>query len=288
MNRGNWFSTEQLARFCLTSCHIVFPRFVGTILGAEFCCARNVDVKNGWYELMGPGRCSCNVAIRDDGMVPIHNEVSGNTGKYIRYHVVKQQDYGKTITMYGKQYGAQPLQELDTDNNWKMGLTLAAQNPIAQTSVLVTKIDSITREATQGMAYLYEYDPATTQLRDLAVFEPSETNPRRRRMKVMNMGLPSYTDTYGRKIWNLTVMFHLEFIPVAAVNDFLLISNFAALKLGIKALKLEEADDMAGAEVNWTSAIRELNMEDRTRNPTNSFVVKNFTLGSDRVLRNPT
>lgn len=292
IKRGNWFSTEQLGQFVIYGCDVVFPRFVGTVLGVRFCCDDFSQIQNNWFAIIGPTSChnwTSTATLRDNGMVPCFNQITSNTGKFIRYCVVKQQDYNKNITLYGKQYGAQPLQELDPDENWISGLTLTSANPFAQSTTLVTEITSVTREATQGMAYLYQYDPTTTDLIMLAIYEPSETRPRYRRMKIIQPhgGRGGIVDSYGRCERHLEVMFKLQFIPVVAANDFLLISDFAALKLGIQALKREDAGDFSGAEKYWLSSLRELNFEDRNRSPGNQFVTKNFSLGSDRVIRNP-
>lgn len=290
LKRGNWFDTEQLGKFCFTGCHLVFPRFVGTILGARFCSADDTDIKNGWYALFGRlnGKAwNTQTAMRDDGLSPTHNDVSGNTGKYLRYYVTKAQDANKNITIYGKQYGGQPLQHVE-DGAWKMGIVLTSQSPYAQSSQLVTSIESIVREPTQGMAYLYEFDPNTQLLRDLAVFEPGETHPRRRRMKVKNFQqCPCSTNENGQSVRTMEVMYKLAFVPVVNPTDFLLISDFAALKFGIQALKLEEANDDAHAEAKWAKAIAELNYGSRDKLPDDQFMVHVNYMGANTVIRNP-
>lgn len=35
MNRGGWHGTELLMRLCGTGCQVVFPRYVGTVLGVR-------------------------------------------------------------------------------------------------------------------------------------------------------------------------------------------------------------------------------------------------------------
>lgn len=290
MKRGNWFDTEQHGKFCFRGDCIVFPRFVGTILGARFCSPDQTDIKNGWYSIYGRfrgHRWSGDVVMRDDGLSPTHNDVSGNTGKYIRYHVVKNTDYGKTITLFGKQYGGQPLQT-KTNGVWGMGITLTAQKPTAQSSQLVTEIESIVRQPTEGMAYLFEYDPATGLMRSLAVFEPGETHPRRRKMHVEGcQSAPCSTDQNGQQRRVVEAMYKLEFVPVVNPSDFLLISDFAALKLGIQAYKAEEANDDQLAATKWAAAISELNFDTRNKLPDDQFVVHVNYMGAGVVVRNP-
>ncbi len=300
IKRGGWFDTEQVARFCFEGCDVVFPRWVGTVLGVRLCYAGQVPIHNNWWSILGPqdqfgaaNGYNWMSGLRDNGMVPIYNQVSGTEGKLIAYHVTKSQDVGKTCTIYGTAYGGQPLQE-SVDGVWRQGITITAiapgaDNLPAMTSVLVTKITSVVRQATQGMSYLYEYGEdadAVLALRDLAMYQPNETNPRYRRMTIGGLcGQPQCTDANGRQIRSLEAICKLEFIPVINDEDFLLISDFQALKLAVQALILEEAGNTADAELKFLSAIRELNYLDRSKSPSDQISVKVRT-GSG-MIRNP-
>ncbi len=291
LKRGAWWGTEVLVRLCIDSCNIVWPRYVGAVEGIRFCNAGQADIKNNWYSILGPRLCGdrwmSNIVAVDNGTSPCFSEISDNTGKLIRYHVVKSQDVGKTITFFGKQFGGQPLQQLDTSSNWQMGLTLAAATPIAQTSVLITKINQVTRQATQGMTYVYEYESATNQLRMLAAYEPNETNPQYRRSVIQNFNaLCLRTDDNGRKSAQLEALVKLEFIPATNDLDFLLIDDFDALAFGIQAIKLQEAGDIDGGEKFWIKAISELNFESRNKDPGQTFTTQVNVMGSGRTISN--
>src|ERR1035437_2484499 len=122
---------------------------------------------NNWYRYIGAhdhhSDFHSDVVLEDAGTAPCYNDVSGTSGKLIRYNVVQAADIGKKITLFGKRYGAQPLQENDPISGLLVnGLTISAANPYGTDATMVTQIDAITREATVGMAYLYEYDPVTT------------------------------------------------------------------------------------------------------------------------------
>ena len=306
LKRGAWWGTEVVVRLCTGSCEIVWPNYVGTVMGVR-TCAGQMDLKNNWYAIMGPSSCytdwggsnwgpigsgygyggNVNAVGFDSDTSCTGNAITGNTGKLLQYHVVKSEDLGKTITFYGKQYGGQPLQEL-VNGVWQSGLTLTAIPGISRTTVLVTHLGQITREATQGMAYLYEYDPATLLLRTLSVFQPNETNPQYRKSTIQNFGsIPYYQDANGVKSWNIEALVKLEYVPVVNDRDFLLIDDFDALKLGIQALQFEDAHDYQNAEVTWKLAIRELNYESRNKQPGNQFVVRSRVMGSNRVVSNP-
>lgn len=304
MKRGNWWETEVLVRFCVRGCNIVFPRYVGTVTGLRFCCFGQMDVKNNWYSIMGPvnhGNAAGYGAYSNLGYggwiaptmydrqtTPVHTQITGNSGKYIRYHIVKPEDIGKTIRIFGTQYGGQPLQEQDSDGNWVAGITLTAALPFVQSGYLVTRIDQIVRERTQGMTYLYQYDPTTTDQIQLAAYEPNETNPQYRQSRISNITqIQSSTGSNDERVWTCDAMVKLQYFPVVNSRDFLFIGDWDALAYGIQALNFDNQNDAQNAEVFFAKAIRELNFESRDKNPAQTFVVKARWMGSQTIVSNP-
>lgn len=309
MRRGSWWETEVVVKLCVRGCNIVFPKYVGTVRALKFCCYGNVEVKNNWYSILGTptgvgygagygsysgvglpgvgyGGWTAPVGF-DKTTTPVHTQITGNTGKYLRYFVVHPQDLGKTITIFGTKYGGQPLQELDASGNWINGATIAAANPIAQGTDLVTRIDQVTREATQGLAYLYQYDPVTTDMIQLAMYEPNDTNPQFRQMHVTQFNqIRNGEDANGGKIWTLEAMVKLEYFPVVNERDFLFIDNFDALQYAIMADNFDEDNSPEQSEIYFSKALREMNFESRDKNPVEAFVVRNRSLGSCRVVTN--
>jgi hypothetical protein len=310
MKRGNFWETEVMVKLCVRGCTVVWPHYVGTVTGLRFCCYGQVDVKNNWYAILGaptgagygPGYGSysgvglpgvgyggwTSPVSFDKTTTPVHTQITGNTGKYLRYYVVHPQDLGKTITVYGTKFGGQPLQEQDSSGNWINGATIAAATPIAQGTDLVTRIDQVTREATQGMAYLYQYDPVTTDMIQLAVYQPNETNPQYRQTHVTQFNqIRGTEDANGGKLWTCEAMCKLQYFPVVNDRDFLFIDDFDALAYAIQASNFDEDNDPQNAEAYFAKAIRELNFESRDKNPGQTFVVKNRSLGSCRIVANP-
>jgi len=170
----------------------------------------------------------------------------------------------------------------------QMGLTLTAALVDVQTTALVTKIDSIVRQATDGMAYLYEADDAIgTNLRDLSTYAPNETNPRYRRSCILGNPHGGWTDpATGVKRHEIEALVKLAFIPVVNDRDFLMVDNLDALKFMVNAVRLEEANDEQGAEIKIAAAIRELNMEMRDRQPQDQTPVRIQVL-SGNTIRSP-
>lgn len=299
MKRGGWFGTQVMARFCVHGCKVTLPRYVGAIVGARNCATGQLDIKNNWYSILGPNLGSepfaSNLTLRDENTAPTYNDVSGTEGKKIAYHVVKNADIGKAITIYGFDSIGQPLQQL-ISGVWQMGVTITASAAggatlPAMTTQLVSRITNIVRAPTSGMAYLYEYGPdanGTNALRDLAAYEPNETNPNYRRLSVLGYAqLPKKTDSYGREIASIEAMVNLEYVPLVNDYDFLLIDDFDALRFGVQALKKDAAGDAQASEIWWAKAIRELNYRERSKLPGNQISVKVRTMGSNRIIQNP-
>ncbi len=297
LRRGEWFDTNQVFKFCVSGCIIAWPRWVGTVIGVRYsnCLySQPSQLFNSHWSYVGPhwstGILTANAVIEDANPGPCANEINGTTGKLLRYYVVKQSDVGKTMTVFGAAYGGQPLQE-QVNGVWKDGITLTAGMPYGTNPTYVTNITAITRDATDGMAYLFQYDPTANALRDLAAFEPSDTNPRIRRSRIISRPVsilqPGNSSTTSPCWTNLEAMVKLEFIPVVHDRDFLLIDNFDALKFMIQAIKCEEANDDQGAEIKVIKAIRELNFDLRSKNPTDQTPVRVDAIMSQGRMRNP-
>lgn len=310
--RGGWFDLQRRIHFCLSGCHLIWPDFVGTVLGIRFNGGLGL-MQNQWYSFVNndmgqnlnaaygfgsgygdgftqswggvgnwAGRFGC--IVEDAGTKPCYNEITGTTGKYIRYQVAKSQDIGKTLRIFGKQYGGEPLQELDADGNWVMGVTITAASPFGSTSMLVTEIDAVTREETQGMGRLYEYDPVTNLMRDLAVYKPYETNPRYRASRIVNRPTGGKKDDNGVCWTSVEALVKLKFLPLKHARDFLPISNLRAVKLAFQAVKLEQAGNDQAAAVKWALAIDELALELEDQQPKKQIPVR-VNLG--RTLASP-
>jgi hypothetical protein len=301
MKRGNWFGTEWLVKFCISDGCIVWPRFVGTVMGIRFCGSlQSAFMQNQWYTILGQ---YCNgysnwagygngMVVEDTGTAPCFNEVMCPEGKLIRYVVTKRPDLGKTVKIFGTAFGGQPLQERDANGNWTNGITITAADPFGSTTVLVTHITSVLREATQGPAWLYEYNATDDIQRMLASYQSSETKPRYRKSKIRNWNQwwgqsTCPADSNNQRIRSIEALVKLEFIPATLDDDFLFIDDFDALSLMIKAIRCGEADDNAGFAEKTLFAVKEMNLRERDKLPNNQTVVSVQAFGSIPIT-NPT
>jgi hypothetical protein len=304
MIRGGWFDLEQRVNFCLSGRRIVWPEFVGTVLAIRFCHGNVAVSRNGWYSFapnqsiqrgnrgfgngagfgMGFGNgfgredgYGPDVIVEDDNSRPCYSDLSCGSGSLIRYTIEKSNDVGKTITIFGKKFGGQPLQE-QVGGAWVNGVTLTAKNPYAQGFDLVTDIQSIVREPTEGPGYLWEFSPETGLLRDIAVFRPGETHPRYRCSRILNV--PHRTNDANGCCWTrIEAKIKLQFVELTAERDFIPVDNLRAVKLGFQAVKLEEKNQDQEAAAKWQLAIHELNLESFDKSPDDQIVFQNNTFG---------
>lgn len=289
LRRGSWFNTEQLMRVCYEGCRVVWPRQVGTVLGLRVPCGGSMEIKNKWWAVTGyphGGWCG-NAVMRDDDTAPCYREIISNTGKYLRWNIVKRNDVGKAMRVYGFQYGNQPLQEKNAAAQWIPGISIVAAAPYAQTTTLVTKVTQINfPETLEGMSYLYEFDPTTGAQIDLGEYQPGETSPSYRVSRVNGSG-PGYVDGYGRCVRQAEALVKLAYVPALVDEDWLMLGNLDALKLGIQALRLEEQNDDVQAQIKISLAIKELNMELRERNPSQQTVIRTNDMSQEYCTVNP-
>lgn len=217
--------------------------------------------------------------MADKGTAPTYRRIDP-AGALVRYYVRNRPDIGKTITIYGKGVGGMPLQSRDSEGNWTPGITLTAAAPFVSSEVLVTEIASVVRQATQGMSFLYSYNADDDELKDLAFYDSSETNPRYRQMEIYNWcALNGCEDDNGVRRVQVELLVKLAFVPVVADYDFLMIDDFRALKLAVQAVKSEEANDDTLAETKLLKAIRELNLGLRNQFPSEQTPVAYHSVG---------
>ncbi len=296
MRRGGFWGTEVLLKLCLQGCRVVWPRMVGTVLGLRFCRSGAATLYNNHWSIWGYRGCSWwnggwrggDVVVRDDGTRPCYNEITGNTGQFVTARIVHIADVGKKIRIFGTQFGNQPIEEKDSTGAWVPGLTLTLTQAGVTTSMLITKITSVTKELTEGRVFLYQQDPSTSALYDLAVYEYNETNPAYRCSVIQNFGATQYfTDSNGIRKRSVEALVKLEFVPVRTDDDFVLIDNIEALKYAFQSFRLSEAGDDAGAEIKFALAIKEMNMSIRDREPSLETVVRVNSISSNYPIVNP-
>ncbi len=293
MNRGNWWTTVRRMTGCVYNNCLVFPRSVGTILALNKC-GNSIPPKNYWYgfsavlpeDVLNHGRCSdrCwgDVAGRDDGTTPVFNQIPCLNDRYVRFYCMQPTDEGKHITIYGIDSNGQVIRSERSDGTFQDGVELTLAIPYVQTTFLVRRIDRVVKDPTNGPVHGYQFDGAT--LYDLAHYEPSETNPEYRQMRIVGGCSPVNTTT-GCCPSQITALVKLQFIPVQFDNDLIQIDNLDALAMMVQALNQNDNFDAQQSEIMTARAVKELNLELRNKLPIDTTVVNFQPYGTARLNR---
>lgn len=303
LQRGDWPGSVMPVRVCMKNGCVTWPRYVGQIRKLH-SCRGDIPVRSVWWEFLpyqGERRLHEWDAWRgrERQMVsqfqsPTYNDMYG-PNCYVRMYCDLTADVGATCTIFGTDNNNQPLQTLNPDGTATPGalITVQAQSgPGGQsyygsTSTPVSRIDRVVCSATQGMKRLYSYDATQNALFDLAIYEPSETNPSYQRTQLDGEHRGQWSCGCN-KSQTVIALVKLKFLPVSFSTDMLIFLEGAqgALLHGIRAVKLEEANNFNGAKESWLLAVEELNRQLEDFDPEGP-VVTNQVFGG-RTFRNQT
>lgn len=309
MKRGDWASTVVPIQVCIRRGCVTWPRYVGSIRKMNLCGVpvpvTNIwsnyldrDVYPRWYDF--PGLIGWNQLASSYGFYGgrdgLRYSWSGvnKTGHYstysdplvtsfIRAYPQYPQDVGKTLTIFGKDENGQPLQHKVTASDgtvtYEPGTIITigssgASQKWGSTDVMVQPpIERVIKDVTQGQVYLYAYDPnqpVGSDLFDLAVYAPTETNPCYERTSI-----PGRTSTDGSTTDSVMALVKLKHIPVVHDTDLVTIPDVDALKVMIQSALFDEADDADKADRYEAKAIRELNLMLRDTYPEDQTPITN-------------
>lgn len=291
MRRGDFVGTLQPIYLCMRAGCVVWPRYVGQVRKLGWCRVPITPV-NMWGSFLptaanAPWRAGCHWmmpanAMVDQGHTSVFQDVMGE-GRLIRAYARCNQDYGKTVTIFGIDNDGQPLQHQNaTTKDWEMGQILTLQQTYASTSSFVRRIDYILKDETQCPINLYAYNATTLLLEEIGQYDPGETRPSFSKSKI-TMPWVNCGGTCGTSR-GISALVKLRFIPVKYDTDLVLIDNLEALKYLIQSCKFGEAGDRNNAKAFEADAIQELNRQledefpdDQMPNENHVFAGANFT-----------
>lgn len=295
MKRGDWASTVVPIHVCIRRGCVTWPRYVDSVRRVNLCGSpvpvTNIwskyvdrDIWPRWYDfpgLMPWGELSSSYNVHNRGFGSSLRYTHSGANKighfstyadplgthFIRAYPQYVEDVGKTVTIFGKDENGQPLRHKVTATDgtvtWEPGeiITMAgAPNGFGSTSVTVqSPIERVIKDETQGQVYLYSYNPDGTEgvdtLFDLAVYEPTETNPCYERMNI-----PGRASKDGTTTDTVMALVKLKAIPVKHDTDLITIPDVDALTLMVQSLLFDESDQPDMADRYEAKAIRELNL----------------------------
>lgn len=291
LRRGDWSQSVIPIHVCVKRGCVVFPRYVGQVRKINLC-HEPIPIRNLWYQFL-PNQQSCwwrhyldvraDCAMHSMGRSPVFSDIYGD-GRLVRAYLTYNADVGKTVTIFGVDNNDQPLRTDNGDGTWDDGITLTLTKPYASTNTYVRRIDRVLKDPTEGDVRLYAYDATNDLLEDIALYEPSETNPDYAKYKIVAPSWPSTTTTTDTTSccpsFGLLALVKLKFIPVQADNDLVLIDNVDAIKDMIQSIKFAEAGDYGNANNAESRAIRELNQQLHDDVPEDAVAVSNDVFSS--------
>lgn len=260
--------------------YITVPREVARLEQIDVC-RTPVVINNSFYEFLQFGcglerqrpdcagqinaRCGCqdNVQGYDRLTVPTMRDIT--PGNKLRIYMTNGADTGKRIFFQSKDGNDKPIYTMDRgvpQNGFFM--TLDNMVPFIESPMTLNSIQNVTKDNTVGEVQVYGINPSTTAQTLLSTYAPNETTPCYRRYFLSNLPSKCCDCDSPDGVVQVTAIVKLEFIPVYADTDFLLIGNLDALKNECQSIRYDEMDTQAAkqmAEYHHRNAIRLLNQE---------------------------
>jgi len=241
--KGRWKNTIKTFNFCVnTNACVVWPREIESI-EAIAVCNSVIPIRSEWYEFAGNGfgvidsEDNCLNQLIDRGEVPAFDEVTG-TNKKLAVYTDRTEGAGKYIT----------LQFYDTNGQWVRSTfngevidgeripipSAAGQYSYTNNVCKPGGLKAVFKDTTLGVVRLYSYETTTGALKPLAYYQPDEVLPAYRSSLIPALNSSSCTQQ------QVTVKAKSRFIPVSRDDDWLMLDNLRALRLGVKAIKKEQ------------------------------------------------
>jgi hypothetical protein len=300
MRRGDWLETVVPVFVCVYNGCVVMPRYVQQVRKMNVC-NRAVSVHNNWFEFLAYNQNYCGwgqwlngwlgqqCGMNAEGSTSVFQDVQGE-GRTIRAYARCNEDYGKTMRIFGKDNNGQDLITQDpVTGTITQGALITLDTPFGSTASFVRSIDYVTRETTTCPVDVYAYNASTDLLEDVAHYQPSETTPTYARYK-LNVSWPQTAQGCSTSAVQancctarrgVVIMAKLRFIDAATDDDLVLVPCVDALKLMIMAINREDAYDRQGARDLERDAIEVMNRELENNSPDDQFSAGVNTLGPD-------
>ncbi len=295
LRRGDWDGTVIPIYTCVRKGCVVWPRYVHHVRHFNVCGTRPLPMHNLWYKFLDHsdrncwmgwiGGCWSTNRLDAQGYSPVYSDIMGSGRKVRIYHQLAL-DLGKAVTIFGiDDDTGQPLRHNNGDGTWSDGVILKCQLPYAQTTMNVRSIDRIIKDETQGNITMFAFDATNNVLEDLAVYEPSETNPEYEKFQIRMPCFNTTTPVTGScgVSQGVVALVKLKMIPAKVDTDLVYLQNLEALKLFIQSMNSNEAGDRESAIGFEKDAIRELNLDLWDRDGEDKIPVNFGELGNTGV-----
>lgn len=290
MKRGNFWGTVSKLGVCVYNNCVTWPREVGSVLATNVC-GHWVPNGNSWYNFLplstqdfgnrgfnfSGGCCRGNAEFVNSGQSPVFNNVSCNQNYYIRAYPQARADIGKTITIFGTDFNGQAIRTNQPDGTWTDGVVLTLDVPYVSTPFQVRHIERVIKDVTQNVVRLFQYDAINDVLLPCAEYQPTETSPAYRESRLQ--GVATNCSVNGG-LKRIDALVKLEFIPVVADTDRVLIDDLDALAMMMQSIRYKNSGDAANAIEFEKMAIHELNLGLENKIPKDQLQIQIAAFGS--------
>lgn len=306
-NAGKWWGSYARMRICITDGCIAWPREVMTVEGFNMC-GWSIPIRNAWFEFQtyvrAPStRCQndCNLPqMLERGVPPLPQYRQFLTASTIRMYP-NAADVGKRILIQGLDVNGIRIRTVDLVTGavvYGEYVTLAL--PFAESATIFQQpaLSGVQKPITDYDVTVTAADATTGVETEIAVWQPSETNPAYRRYFVTNR------PRCGTNNWNcrdhgdgcrpsdetclgLTaeVLYRVQFMPALVDSDWLYISNLSALERQMVSVQQRRQNEYDDAEMNHKIAIRFLRQELEAYSPSQNMVVTQLPEGTAKFNR---
>ena len=237
-NKGEVDPLVGYVDICVTNNCITLPREVETVLALNIGGHPALGHDELFsFHLNGPGdfNCSCNYDWFNTGNFPTYRDLPC-PARLIAF-LDKQEDEGKLIRVFGFDDQNRPLRT-QVNGEWIDGLlvpTIFGYALPASTDPKVARITSVVKDRTIGNIRLSSFDGSSSSGTLLGIYEPDETKPSYRRIKISsNCG------------W-VRIHYRKRTSDVSSLYDRILLHSRLALKLAMKAVQKYEETDLGNA-----------------------------------------
>lgn len=237
-NKGEIDPLVGFVDICVTSRCVTLPREVETVLAVNIGGHPSLGHDELFsFHLNGPGDFggTCDFDWFNTGTFPTYRDLPC-PARLIAF-LSSSEDEGKQIRVFGFDDQNQPLRTR-VGGEWVDGLlvpTIFGYAVPASTDPKVSRITGIVKDRTVGTIRLSSFDGASSSGTLLGIYEPDETRPSYRRIKI-SVGCDWVRICYRKRTSD-----------VASLYDRILLHSRLALILAMRAVKKYEENDVGTA-----------------------------------------
>lgn len=237
-NKGDINPLIGTVDICVQSRCVTFPREVQTVLALNIGGQPTLGHDELFrFHLNGPGDCrqSCDYSWVDGGSFCTYRDLICPS-KLIAF-LDRPEDAGKELRVFGYDEQNRPLRT-NANGVWTDGYlvpTIFSYALPESNAPKVARITTIKKGLTVGNVRLSSFDSSTSTGTLIGIFEPDETLPQYRRVR-LNRDCPQVSVHYRRKSYELL-----------SQNDRILLHSRPALILAMHAIKKYKEVDLGAA-----------------------------------------